>query len=231
MACFSVVIVTATPPGLGSEPGGAYLKVDGREALLRSVELFLNREPIKQIQLIVSTDAAEEAKRKYGAHLGFSGVKLVTAGEKWSQQLAAGAANIIDEATHVIVHDAARPVVPYFDLDQILTEAEAHPAVALAVALRGSLIELDEGNMPVAAHLPGHFVQMQTPYALSRARFIETARANKEPHASEWTMLKGSPLNVRLGSAADERLVKAMLGILPQPKVRAADNPFTEAQW
>ncbi len=67
MATFSVILVTAPPPGLSSEGGGAFLKVDGREALLRAVELFLNRDDIKQIQLVVPTDQLEDAKQKYGA--------------------------------------------------------------------------------------------------------------------------------------------------------------------
>ena len=86
MAIFSIVVVTAAPPGQATEAGGAYLKIDGREALLRSVELFLNRDNVKQIQLVVTPEELEEAKRKYGAHLGFSGVKLLAAGAKWIEQ-------------------------------------------------------------------------------------------------------------------------------------------------
>jgi 2-C-methyl-D-erythritol 4-phosphate cytidylyltransferase len=231
MATFSVVIVTAAPPGLGNETGGAFVKIDGREALLRSVELFLNRENVKQIQLVVSQDAAEEAKRKYGAHLGFSGVKLVTAGAKWSEHLAAAAEKMSPEATHVIVHDAARPAVPYNDLDALLDAAEKHAAVALAAPVRSSILELDEADLPVGQHLPNRFVQLQTPQAMTRAKFVESAKAQKELHASEWTLIKGSILNVRLGSPGDERLVKAMIGLLPKPKIKAADNPFGEAQW
>ena len=39
---FSVIVLTAAPTGMGAEAGGAYVKIDGREILLRSVELFLN---------------------------------------------------------------------------------------------------------------------------------------------------------------------------------------------
>ena len=47
MAVFSVLLLTAPPPGLSGEAGGSLVKIDGREALLRSVELFLNRENVK----------------------------------------------------------------------------------------------------------------------------------------------------------------------------------------
>src|SRR5439155_8857982 len=77
---FSVMLLTAAPPGHAAEAGGAYVKIDGREALLRSVELFLNRDNVKQIQLVFEPDAIEEAKRKFGGHLSFSGVKIVAGG-------------------------------------------------------------------------------------------------------------------------------------------------------
>src|SRR5688572_18057103 len=60
MAVFSVLVMTAAPPGQASEAGGAYVKIDGREALLRSVELFLNRDNVKQILLAVLPDMLEE---------------------------------------------------------------------------------------------------------------------------------------------------------------------------
>src|SRR5690242_8187695 len=126
MSVFSVLLVTAAPPGLPAEAGGAFVKIDGREALLRSVELFLNRENVKQVQLVIATDAMEEAKRKYGPHLGFTGVKLVSGGNKWLEQVVAAADRISPEATHVILHDAARPAVPYSDIDALMEAAEKH---------------------------------------------------------------------------------------------------------
>ena len=129
MAIFSVLVLTAAPPGLSSEAGGAFVKIDGREALLRSVELFLNRENVKQIQLAILPDGMEEAKSKYGAHLGFSGGRLVAGGPRWMDQIAASAPTIHADATHVLVHDAARPAVPFSDIDLIMSSAEKYAAL------------------------------------------------------------------------------------------------------
>src|SRR5258706_16074943 len=83
MAIFSALVLTAPPPGLASEAGGGFVKVDGREAILRSVELFLNRVNVKQVQVVFLPDEAEEGRRKYGPHLGLFGVKVLTAGARW----------------------------------------------------------------------------------------------------------------------------------------------------
>src|SRR5438874_2329781 len=102
-ATFSVVVLTAAPPGMSAEAGGAYVKVDGRECLLRSVELFLNRDNVKQIQLVFLEDALEEGKRKFGGHLSFSDVKVLGAGPKWMDQIKAASAKVSADCSHVIV--------------------------------------------------------------------------------------------------------------------------------
>src|SRR5438270_933293 len=102
-AVFSVLVVTAAPAGQAVEAGGGFVKIDGRESLLRAVELFLNRDNVKQVQIAFLPEDAEEAKRKHGGHFGFSGVKVVSGGPRWIDQLIAGAAKGVAEATHVIV--------------------------------------------------------------------------------------------------------------------------------
>lgn len=231
MSVFSVVVVTAAPTGQASEAGGAYVKIDGREALLRSVELFLNRDNVKQIQLVVLPEEIEEAKRKYGAHLGFSGVKLVSGGPKWIDQLAAAAPQVNPDATHVIVHDAARPAVPYSDIDALMDAAAKHPAVVLATPVRTPLVEVDDAGNPLAYHLAERFMQRLTPQVFGKERFTSLATSRNEPQASEVSLLKGSPLNIRLAGPGDATLVKAMLNMLPKPKIKPASSPFEEAQW
>jgi 2-C-methyl-D-erythritol 4-phosphate cytidylyltransferase len=230
-ATFSVLLVTAAPPGHASEAGGAFVKIDGRESLLRCAELFLNREPIKQIQMSFVSDMMEEAKRKYGGHLGFSGVKLVSAGPAWADHLAAGVEKLSPDVSHVIVHDAARPAVAYSDIDCLIEVAEKHPAITLTAPLRTNLVEVDEGGNAVAYHLATRFVQLLSPQVYSREKFIEMAKKRAEPHASEYHLVKGSPLNVRVGGGGDAGLVKQMINMLPKPKIKAPSSPFEEAQW
>src|SRR3954463_13446698 len=89
MATFSVLILTAAPTGMAAEAGGAFVKIDAREAILRSVELFLNRDKVKQVQVVFLPDEAEEGRRKYGGHLSLFGVKVLTGGPRWIDQVAA----------------------------------------------------------------------------------------------------------------------------------------------
>ena len=231
MASFAVVILTAVPSGLGADGSGAFVKIDGRECLLRTVEMFLNRDGVRQIQLVVADDQAEEAKRKFGSHLSFSGAKLVVAGKQWMDQLAATADKISAEATHVIIHDAARPAVAYNDLDALAAEAEKHPVVVMTTIIRGGVIETEDSGKPIALRSGQKFQQVVTPWALRKDKFLEMAKNRRDPAAAEMWLLRSSPLNVRLSHAGDVSLVKAMISLLPKPKIKGPDNPFEEAQW
>lgn len=230
MAVFSVLLVTIPPFGAAGDPGSAFLKIDGREAVLRSVELFLNRDAIKQIQLAVTPEMLEETKRRHGGHLGFSGVKLLAAGPRFVDQMAAATERLAADCTHVLIHDATRPAVPYSDIDAMLEPATGK-STALALPLRNALVQLDEGNSPVGFVPEASYMQVATPLVIPRAKFVELAKARREIHASDLTLIKGSPLNVRLASGADAPMVKAMLGMLPKAKSKAASSPFEEAQW
>jgi len=232
MSQFSVLILTAAPPGLGKDAaGGAFLKIDGRESLLKSAELFLNRDEIKQILVVVTADQVEEAKRKYGPHFGFSGIKFVVGGSRWIEQIAAGKEKIDPASTHVIVHDAARPAVAFSDVDAILAAADSAKVAALSYPLRATLAETDEGGSPVTLHTPDRYVQIVTPIAYAKKTYDEMAASKTDPHASLFTLVKGLPQNVRVNSPADVPLVSAMIKILPKPKLKAPSSPFDEAQW
>lgn len=231
MASFSVVIVTAPPFFAGADPASSLIKVDGREALLRSVELFLNRDEIKQIQLIVPSEKLEEIKRRHGGHLGFSGVKLSAAAAKYTAQAAAAVEKLSPEVSHVIVHDAARPAVAYSDIDALESASEKGTVVALCSPLRHALVQLDEGRNPVGLVAASDYAQIMLPLAMKREKFIELAQANREPHAAELTLIAGSALNVRVSSASDAGVTKAMISMLPKPKTRGPLTPFDEAQW
>jgi 2-C-methyl-D-erythritol 4-phosphate cytidylyltransferase len=231
MAKFSIAILTAAPAGQAAEAGGAFVKIDGREALLRSVELFLNRDTVAQIQLMVLPEELDEAKRKYGPHLSFSGVKLVSGGPKWSDQLNAAAQKLSADATHVIVHDAARPIVPYSDIDALLSAAESEDAVALTAPVRSELIQVDDAGNPLHHWRASEFVQLLTPQAYSKAKFLSMVGSGGGMPPVQAKLLKGSPLNIRLRGAGDASLAKVMLNLLPKPKIKAPSSPFDEAQW
>lgn len=230
---FSVLILTAAPTEQGVEAGGAFVKIDGRESLVRSVELFLNRDNVKQIQVVFLDEMAEEAKRKHGPHLSFSGVKVLTGGPRWMDQVGAAAGKIADGVSHVLLHDAARPVVPYTDIDALMDAAKDMklPSLCLASPVRNTLVEVDAHGHPRAYHTADQFLNLLTPQLFTADRFNKMAQTCAPVPPSETAILKGSPLNLRCSGPGDATLLKTMLSLLPKPKKNPLTNPFEEAQW
>ncbi len=226
MSKLAVVILTAAPEGLQND-GAAMLKVDGRESIVRSMELFANREGIVQTMIVINKAEAEEIKRKIGSHLMFMGIKLVQSGATWIDQLV-DAYNILStDATHILVHDGARPVVPYNDLDTLIAAAEKNPAVGLAQFIRGQIASVE--TLPGSSKItPGKTAILQSPTIYSREAFDAIVSSKKLPESLH--LIEGSPLNVRCGTT-EPSLVKAMIGLLPKPKIKAPSSPFEEAQW
>ncbi|HNX58338.1 MAG TPA: 2-C-methyl-D-erythritol 4-phosphate cytidylyltransferase, partial [Spirochaetota bacterium] len=150
-------------------------------------------------------------------HLSFSGVKVATGGPKWIDQMVAAAEKISPDATHVLVHDAARPALPYIDLEEVMTQAEKSPAVCLAAPLRAPLFQVDASGAPMAVCPMGDYLQMLAPRAYTKAKFDEIVKAKAEPHGSEYKIVKGSAMNIRFGGG-DAGLCKAALTMMPKPK-------------
>jgi 2-C-methyl-D-erythritol 4-phosphate cytidylyltransferase len=146
-------------------------------------------------------------------------------------QVAVGGKRISEDVSHVILHDAARPAVAYSDIDALMEAAPEHDAIALTAPVKSVLVEVDDGANALAYHLPSRFVQLLTPQAFSRERFLKMAETATEVHPSQTRLLKGSPLNVRISGSGEAGLLKSMIGMLPKPKVKGPLTPFDEAQW
>lgn len=226
MSDIAAVLLTAAPPGFAYD-NAAMTKVDGRESALRCMEMYTNRAGVVQIILVITAADAEEIKRKIGSHLMFMGVKLVQSGPGWGEQLAGAHRALKAEAKHVLVHDAARPAVPYIDLDRLIDAAGKHPALALGRTVKGTLAT--SKIVPGPAEISSAAVaEVLGPTLYDRAAFDALCASGEMPNKLE--LIEGSPLNVRCGWN-DANFVKAMVGLLPKPKPKAQSSPFEEAQW
>jgi 2-C-methyl-D-erythritol 4-phosphate cytidylyltransferase len=114
----------------------------GRSVLQRTVELFVNHDVVSSI--IVAGPAAPEAwnefKNRYGDKLGLLGVKLCQGGQTHRfETVKAALALVPEDATHVAVHDAARPCTPPELLDRLFDAAEKYAAVIPGIDIPDTL--------------------------------------------------------------------------------------------
>jgi len=146
------VAVILPAAGLSRRFGtGDKLEADlaGRPAFMRSIEAFVGHEEVCQIILAVHPEMIDAFRFKHETELGFHGIQLVAGGtvERW-ETVSKALANVSDDATHIAVHDAARPMVSPQLIVRMFDAARSVDAVIPGVAMRDSLKRL---NGPLAA--------------------------------------------------------------------------------
>src|SRR5262245_56168180 len=140
MSKMSVIVLAA---GSGKRFGGnenkIFAKIDNQPLFLRALQLFINREDVAQTILVVAPDMLEHMKTKFGANLGFMGVKLVGGGKERYDSVARGLEAVTADAPFIAVHDAARVCVAAEWIDSILAAAIKSGAAIPVVPITSTL--------------------------------------------------------------------------------------------
>jgi len=114
----------------------------GKTVLQRTIELFNTHEEV--FQIIVAGPYDPEAmtlfKLRHGDRLNLLGAELVIGGQdhRW-QSVQAAIQSVKDEATHIAIHDAARPATPPELIDRVFDAAARFDAVIPAIPVSDTL--------------------------------------------------------------------------------------------
>ena len=113
--------------------------VGGRSLLLRAIEPFTKLEEVTSTIVAGPPREMDIFREQYGAKLGFLGAQLVpgSTGERW-ETVQAALEHVPDEATHIAVHDAARPIVDEDLLKRVFEAALSASAPLLRCGGAGS---------------------------------------------------------------------------------------------
>lgn len=227
---FAVFLVTAPPTD--GHVAGAFVKVDGRECLLRSVELFVNRHDVLQTLTCFDTDSGDEARRKFAGHLSFTGVEIAEPADGWMGQIESMIERLSPEATHVLVHDAARPAVAYSDIDALVAAVAEAPGKmhSLSAPIGADLGETDAAGGILAYHPADSFRMLVWPRAFPVSA-LDQLVAGSVPGSGDVRAVAGLPLNVRCDAPGDARRLAAMIKLLPERKKEGPLHPFADEKW
>ncbi len=245
MADIAVIVVAA---GKGTRFGGKekkiLAKIDGQPMFLRSVQCFINRPDVAETILVVSPEDEESIREKYGANLGFMGVKLAIGGAERCDSVAAGLEKVSEQAVLVAIHDAARPIVSPEMIDGVFAEARKSGAAILAAPLRGTIKRVSEAGVIDATLDREGLWEAQTPQVFSRAVIAEAYARRGELETvptdeAQLVEVVGHPVqvvesdlsNLKITSRGDIALATAILRHRPKPKPSGSLGAFEEAQW
>jgi 2-C-methyl-D-erythritol 4-phosphate cytidylyltransferase len=150
---FSVCVIIPAA-GRGERFGGEKVsqEIGGRPMLLRTVEIFTRRPEVSSVIVAAPPDGMDAFASRFGAQLGFHGVKVVPGGrvERW-ETVSLALEHVPEGATHVAVHDAARPCTSDELVSRVFDAARIAPAVIPGEPVRATLKRVSAGQVAAAA--------------------------------------------------------------------------------
>lgn len=245
------VIVVAAGSGerFGDKENKIFAVLDGQPLFLRALQLFVNREDVCETILVVSPADIGQMKSKFGANIGFMGVKLVEGGAERYESVSKGLAAVRDDADLIAVHDAVRVCVAEAWIDAIFDAAAKTGAAVPVTPVTATLKRLaKDGSITGTASREGLYMA-QTPQVF-RADMIKDAYSQlKDANVNTIdglpitddaqvvcaaghpvTTVEGDPRNIKITTKGDMTLAGAIVKSLPQ-KAKKRLGAFDEAQW
>jgi 2-C-methyl-D-erythritol 4-phosphate cytidylyltransferase len=242
-------IICAAGPGkrFGGKRHKQFVDVGGRAAFLRSVELFSNREDVKQILLAIPQEDEEIVKIRYGANLSLFNVKVLIGGATRFETVNKAIQLLKDDIELVAIHDAARCCVTAKWVDDAIKTAAKTGAAILACPVTATLKEVKDGVIVKTVDRAG-FYEAQTPQVFevsllkkSREKVLRqsSGQADKITDDSQLVEALGHKVsivetdssNIKITYPADVAIAEAILKARPDPKKDGYIGPFYEAQW
>ncbi len=115
--------------------------LEGRPVFLHALTAFCGRTDVVQVLLAVAPDRIKEFEDRYGDRLRDLGVTLLAGAKQGrSETVELALKQVCETATHVAVHDAARPLVNAALIDRVFAAAAHHGAVVPALPVADTLV-------------------------------------------------------------------------------------------
>ena len=198
-----------------------FLDLDGRSILLRTLDIF---QGLPEICAIVIAVGGTEKERVQTLVDGRRNVKVVVGGSCRQESVAEALAVLPNEAEYVLVHDAARPLLPRAGLEAFLQEAKGLDAVIMAVPVKDTLKRVNEDHIVLETPPREEWWSAQTPQMFRRDRLEEAHAAARamgfqstdDASLLEWRgypvkILPGWYENIKITSPEDIIWARALL--------------------
>ncbi len=158
--------------------------------LTRTVGVFAAHEKVASVTVVIG--AEDEA---LAAEVLPEGVARVPGAESRAGSVAAGLAALPEGATHVLIHDGARPLVSNALISRVISALEAAPGAAPAVAVTDALWRA-EGELVTAVQPRAGLWRAQTPqgFELAAIRAAHEAFAGAAADDVEVALAAGVPV-------------------------------------
>ena len=246
MAKKVAAIICAAGPGtrFGGKRKKQFVDVAGRAVFLRSIELFSNREDVKQILLGIAKQDEETVKLTWGAKLSFFHVKTFLGGQERFDTILKALELINEDLELVAVHDACRCCATEQLVVDVIAKAAETGAAIPAAPVTATIKQVKDGVITRTVDRSDLY-EAQTPQvfdtALLKKAYANLEKLDKATITDDSYLVEalGHPVaivesdasNIKITRPSDIAIAEAILRSRPKPKPEGPLGPFMEAQW
>lgn len=244
MKTAAIICAAGASSRFGKAKKKQFTEVAGRAAFLRSIELFADRDDVKQIILAISPEDQELVQIRYGANLAFYGVKICLGGKERFETVNNALKLIKDDIELIAVHDAVRCCAVKEWIDAVLEKASQTGAAMLACPVVATVKKVESGVITETVDRSCLF-EAQTPQVFDakmlRQAYQELEKLDKsklsddsqlvEALGKQVSIVQTDNSNIKITNGIDVAIAEAIIKSRPAPKVQAPLNPFDEAVW
>lgn len=221
-----------------------FVDVAGRAVFLRSVELFDNREDVKQILLGIAPEDEELVNIKWGPNLKFFNVKIFFGGSERFDTVNKGLELIKDDIDLIAVHDACRCCVTAELIGAGFAAAAKSGAAIPACPVEATIKEVMD-NTVIRTVDRASLYEAQTPQVFD-AELLKKAYENLknldqskisddsqlvEALGHKVTIVEADSSNIKITRQSDIAIAEAILKSMPKLGPKGPIGPYVEAQW
>ena len=241
MPNFGVILVAA---GKSSRFGDTNYKkpfapLSGRSVWLHAAEKFLDHPDVKQLIVVIAPEDREYFMDKFGPDLAFMGIKVAEGGKQRADSVYNGVSKLNEEIDFVAIHDAARPCLASRWIEDVFATSIKTGAAILATPVVSTLKRINEHQCVTDTVDRNKLWEAQTPQVFSRAMLAEAFTKDTHRTATDEaqmveaaghavTVVRGSPMNIKITSKDDVRLAEQILKVLPKPTLNNQNHPFSD---
>ncbi|MEE9370281.1 MAG: 2-C-methyl-D-erythritol 4-phosphate cytidylyltransferase [Sedimentisphaerales bacterium] len=240
----AIICAAGASSRFGGKRKKTFVDVGGRAVFLRSIELFDNRNDVKQILLAIAPEDEELVNVKWGPNLKFFNVKIYFGGTERFDTVANALELIRDDIDLVAVHDAVRCCIKSEWIDKVIAQAAKTGAAILACPVTATLKEAKDNTIIKTVDRTGLY-EAQTPQVfktdLLKKAYTNLANLDKskisddsqliEALGEKVSIVKTDSSNIKITHKADIAIAEAIFKSRPKPKPEGPTGPYIEAQW
>lgn len=241
MPRFAVILPAAGKSSRFRDPNykKPFAPLDGKPVWMHAAERFTNRKDVAQSLLVIAPEDREHFTEKFGGNAALLGIDIVEGGAERYESVAKALTRVNADVDYIAVHDAARPCVAAEWIDAVFAAAIRTGAAILASPVTGTLKRVGGDQAVTETVARDSLWEAQTPQVFRRQLLFDAyARGHGQPATDDAqlverlgqkvTIVRSSPMNIKITTKEDLRIASALMKVLPRPKLAGPAHPFAD---